>query len=378
MDDKIKYELDKMMYSVKGLAGFKNIGNTCYMNAVLQCLCSSSLFCSWILKNNFQETTFVHHLKQIVDAVWRMDSCVIIPAKFKEKIEKHSDTFIGNNQNDCQELLSLILDVVHEETKRKVKIEFTNMSPELQQYCVQKNYYRDIAAKDPIYKSDYKIFKHNNIENNIISKAYTKWKEYIVNSYSIITAIFTGLQYSQINCTICNSIFPKFEPFSILSLPIPTSDKVSIYDCFSEYCKTELLVDDNQYKCKKCDMKVNCGKSLSVWEPPDLFIFHIKRFKKTGAIIRKISTLVTFPINDLDIQPLLTPYHPIKNTKYNLWAICCHAGISNYGHYIAYCKNLINNKWYEFNDETINYIPDEYVEEELVSDKAYVLFYMKQ
>ena len=128
MDDKLKYELDKMRYSVRGLAGIKNIGNTCYLNCVLQCLCSSALFCSWILKNDFQENTFVYNLKQIFEAVWRINNCVIIPAKFKEKIEKHSDIFVGTNQNDCQELLSLILDVVHEETKRKVKINLENLT----------------------------------------------------------------------------------------------------------------------------------------------------------------------------------------------------------------------------------------------------------
>ena len=39
------------------------------------------------------------------------------------------------------------------------------------------------------------------------------------------------------------------------------------------------------------------------------------------------------------------------NIKYQLISVCTHYGDSgSYGHYVAFCKNKNNNKWYVFND----------------------------
>ena len=44
-----------------------------------------------------------------------------------------------------------------------------------------------------------------------------------------------------------------------------------------------------------------------------------------------------------------------KEKAYELIAISTHIGSSgNSGHYIAYCKNISNNKWYKFNDSMVN------------------------
>src|SRR4051812_30558931 len=40
--------------TVRGLFGLKNIGNTCYMNALLQCISASKYFCAYLIKNEFQ------------------------------------------------------------------------------------------------------------------------------------------------------------------------------------------------------------------------------------------------------------------------------------------------------------------------------------
>ena len=40
---------------------------------------------------------------------------------------------------------------------------------------------------------------------------------------------------------------------------------------------------------------------------------------------------------------------------YELIAISTHIGSSgNFEHYITYCKNINNNKWYKFNDSKVN------------------------
>ena len=43
----------------------------------------------------------------------------------------------------------------------------------------------------------------------------------------------------------------------------------------------------------------------------------------------------------------------------------------DFGHYYSYCKNSIDNKWYNFDDDEVNEID----EDDLVTNKAYMLFY---
>ena len=49
------------------------------------------------------------------------------------------------------------------------------------------------------------------------------------------------------------------------------------------------------------------------------------------------------------------------------------------GHYTAYCKNFLNNKWFEFDDESIYIVAkdddEDKIRQHVVSRAAYVLFY---
>ena len=80
-------------------------------------------------------------------------------------------------------------------------------------------------------------------------------------------------------------------------------------------------------------------------------------------------------MTDFDINKfILSKTNRIKN-KYDLFAVANHYGTLHYGHYTAYCKNSINNKWYEFNDSCVSEITDE---SKIISSSAYVLFYRQQ
>lgn len=41
------------------------------------------------------------------------------------------------------------------------------------------------------------------------------------------------------------------------------------------------------------------------------------------------------------------------------------------GHYIAYCRNNLNNRWYEFDDQSVTEVTESTVQ----NAEAYVLFY---
>ena len=46
-------------------------------------------------------------------------------------------------------------------------------------------------------------------------------------------------------------------------------------------------------------------------------------------------------------------------------------GHAGFGHYTAYCKNFMDGKWYEFNDNCV----DQVQESSIISSEAYLLFY---
>jgi len=59
---------------------------------------------------------------------------------------------------------------------------------------------------------------------------------------------------------------------------------------------------------------------------------------------------------------------------YDLYAVSNHYGSLNGGHYTAYCKNPVYNKWYEFDDSSVSSIDPG----SAVSKAAYVLFYKRR
>ena len=91
--------------------------------------------------------------------------------------------------------------------------------------------------------------------------------------------------------------------------------------------------------------------------------------------MKKIDSKVDYPLTDLDISKYVLSNNKNKFLKYDLFAVINHYGTLVFGHYTAFCKNSIDNKWYEFNDSSINEIKDL---SKIITPKAYVLFYRQK
>ena len=87
--------------------------------------------------------------------------------------------------------------------------------------------------------------------------------------------------------------------------------------------------------------------------------------------IHKIDNLVDFPINTFDLSSFIIADDPDFSPIYDLIAISNHYGSMGFGHYIAFAKNHLNKKWYEFDDSHVS----SKTENDLVTSSAYVLFY---
>lgn len=59
---------------------------------------------------------------------------------------------------------------------------------------------------------------------------------------------------------------------------------------------------------------------------------------------------------------------------YDLIAVSNHYGAMGVGHYTAYAKNKVNDKWYYFDDSSVSAAS----EDQIVTKAAYVLFYQRR
>ena len=107
-------------------------------------------------------------------------------------------------------------------------------------------------------------------------------------------------------------------------------------------------------------------------EKPSVLVISLKRFNNS---VRKDQRLVTFNLENMDLSKYVKGYD--KNSYvYDLYGICNHGGNTWGGHYTAYVKNADNN-WYHFNDTQVSKLTSN-IEHNLISPRAYCLFYQKK
>lgn len=118
-----------------------------------------------------------------------------------------------------------------------------------------------------------------------------------------------------------------------------------------------------------------------------------------GRTSTKLTTMVEFPLTDLDMTPHLarrnenTTESPRRrlhraptnspsiqhDNVYDLYAVCYHHGDDlETGHYTAACKNPYDGRWYKFDDSRVTPVDDESAAAELINNTAYMLFYKRK
>lgn len=128
---------------------------------------------------------------------------------------------------------------------------------------------------------------------------------------------------------------------------------ISLQDCFAETAKTEILSENNTWRCPRCKEERMASKTLEVYTVPDILIIHLKRFSGSRAFHNsKLTDLVDFPIEGLDVGPWVG-LKDDKGTVYDLFAVDNHYGGLGGGHYTAFAQNFYDKHWYEYNGTSL-------------------------
>ena len=162
----------------------------------------------------------------------------------------------------------------------------------------------------------------------------------------------------------------EFDDLSFSAFKSSGSKSIKIDDCFKLFVKMEKLKENNEWFCASCKEFTKATKKMEIYRAPHILVIHLKRFSSNN----KIDTLVDFPLVDLNLSEYILSQNENEDLKYDLFAISNHFGGLGGGHYIAYAKNHILNKWFKFDDSSVY----EMSENDLVTSSAYVLFYRKR
>uniref|UniRef100_A0A8B9J8D5 Ubiquitin carboxyl-terminal hydrolase n=1 Tax=Astyanax mexicanus TaxID=7994 RepID=A0A8B9J8D5_ASTMX len=234
---------------------------------------------------------------------------------------------------------------------------------------------------------------------------------------SVISDVFDGTIVSSVQCLTCDRVSVTLENFQDISLPIPGKEDlaklhsashqtalvkagscgeayapqgwiafvmeyikswfwgpvVTLQDCLAAFFARDELKGDNMYSCEKCKNVLYLTASFTPVLLFQILCIHLKRFRHELMFSTKISTHVSFPLDGLDLQPFLAKDSSAQITTYDLLSVICHHGTASSGHYIAYCRNDLNQLWYEFDDQSVTEVSESCVQ----NAEAYVLFYKK-
>ncbi|KAM0917067.1 hypothetical protein ACQ4PT_009801 [Festuca glaucescens] len=307
-------------------AGLRNMGNTCFLNATLQCIthtvplfkklrCTDhSTPCSYDEDGFCSFCALKGHMEELV----RRSGSVLVPAKFKDNLSKLSSDFRPGQQEDAHEFLRCLLDNLHK------------------------------CTLDPKSKGNPSSFDEE----------------------SIVKQVFGGRLKSQLTCCDCGHCSETFEPFLDLSLEIDQVD--DLVAALESFTKVEQVGDaENKLTCESCNVQVCKDKRLVLDKAPDVVAFQLKRFTTLDNSIEKIDKHVAYP-SELDLEPFHS--NPDKeDLKYDLYGVVEHSGLPNYGHYVCAIRSSPSS-WHLMNDSLV----DSITETSALRQEAYILFYVRQ
>ncbi|XP_065747996.1 ubiquitin carboxyl-terminal hydrolase 31 isoform X2 [Phocoena phocoena] len=197
---------------VPGVAGLRNHGNTCFMNATLQCLSNTELFAEYLALGQYRagrpepspdpeqpagrgaqgQGEVTEQLAHLVRALWTLEYTPQHSRDFKSIVSKNALQYRGNSQHDAQEFLLWLLDRVHEDLNHVKQSGQAPLKPPSE---------TDMMPEGPSFP--------------------------VCSTF--VQELFQAQYRSSLTCPHCQKQSNTFDPFLCISLPIPLPHTRPLY-----------------------------------------------------------------------------------------------------------------------------------------------------
>lgn len=336
----------------KGQIGLANLGNTCYLNAILQALRhvpDLTVFFhkysdTWIHEGDNKNALLCKAYKELATGLWSgIAPGYMRPAGFLHHFRAALrgtmvEHMIAPHPHDSHEALVFLLDQLHEGMKKPLEMEIT------------------LEESAPAYK------------------ALLTWKRDVAPHYSPIVDYFFGLMEVSVTCTDCKNVSCRYEPFNMLKVGFPDPKAATMEQCIDYEFQGEPL---DEYECDSCKANQKPrGPAViqrRIWQLPKNLIVVLKRFNPNGSKCHANFTgeqEQTFTKWFADTSPEAS-----RTANYKLQSIIDHHGHAGGGHYTAQVKSPVTSQWNMYDDETVSVIRDG--KSAHFGQMNYVLFYKK-
>lgn len=387
-------------------AGVANLGNTCYMNAVLQALAHAPELC---LAIDYEP----HHLTCPIakENTERIRKSPPVPPSAEAKKPTRKSRRSGKKSpatttTDSEESLDFtfctlceVEDLIKKVHRRRATTAvapetfvsgfINHVAPPWFKLGIQEDSHEFLRLLiDAMQKSSTRLLSPDGSSSPLPSLNESKESD---NLYPF--KLFRGTVESNVCCASCKAQSSTIDPIEDIGLEVTqtTGSLSDLISSFRQFTKAEPLTG---YKCDRCGKVGSATKQSKLGSIPPILTIHLKRFRygsdgkplppppRRGREVSqllgssgsaKIEGHVKF-LEIFDLKPFLTEklQDKVKSMFCRLFAVIVHAGKNSHsGHYVAYVRNLSKNEWFKMDDARVSRANSQ----EVMNAEAYMLFY---
>ncbi len=365
-----------------GEVGLRNLGNTCYLSSVVQCLSHTlavrdfftvELDASLLRMDpkKLEKPLFLcGELHILLRALWSAKWVTLSPHTLLESVWKFLPKYRHYLQQDAQEFLLDVMNVCERELA-----DAGSRCSSAHMHCAA------VGGAPP--STNKRAAAGSSTRKPAAAAAAAAASSLPAQSH--LACLFRGKLRSDVVCGGCKRVSSTEEPFWQLTLDLPREPEsaanaarravsprrapeparsgvsCTLRDCFEALSVAETL---SQYACDRCSVRQTASKSLHVVAMPLVLVVALKRFRWDGSG-SKVDVSVSFDLDDVEFN----------GVTFELTGIVVHHGRSlRAGHYTAYVRLAAD--WMHCNDGRLRHVSDEVVLQQATS--AYMFFFQRK